>query len=92
MSAIGGFVFAAFFNIPARRRFLSVESQARNKAVIYDALNFLVFYITFVMAQGLIWLSLTGNPTPLVDLTAWFVTYSLSFWITLKAYMYWKKT
>lgn len=88
LAVIGGAVFAAFFNIPARRKFLSHESLSRHKAVVYDALNFLVFYMTFIFAQGFEGYLTTGNAFRLVSVSALFITYSLAFWTVLKTYMY----
>jgi hypothetical protein len=90
MSAIGGVIFAAVFNIPARARFLSIESNTRDKAIRYDALNFLVFYITFILPLGSLWGMNTGDWSPLWILTVMFVTYSVAFWLVLRSYIAWK--
>lgn len=90
LAVIGGMIFAGVFNIPARKRFLSRESDSRHKAVIYDALNFLVFYITFIFAQGMETYVSEGSIARLTSVTALFLVYTLSFWIVLKSYMRYK--
>lgn len=87
ITIIGGIVFAACFNIPARSRYLSHESNTRKMAVRYDALNFIVFFITFPLAQGLVALQNHGDITRLVVVSATFWLYSLAFWAVLWTYM-----
>lgn len=90
VAIIGGFVFAAVFNIPARQKLLSAESNTRKRAMRYDALNFIVFYITFPMAGNLaVWFD-TGMAAPLIVNTAAFALYSISFWVVLRTYIWWK--
>ena len=90
ITIIGGIVFAAVFNIPARSKFLSHESNTRTMAVRYDALNFIVFYFTFPLAQGLVALGNHGDITRLAVVSATFWLYSLAFWIVLWGYMKFK--
>ena len=84
---IGGIVFASIFNIPARRKFLSRQSDSRELAIRYDALNFIVFYFTFILSTGIIWALDRGDLSPLIVLTIAFVIYSLSFWVVLRLYI-----
>lgn len=90
ISIIGGLVFAGMFNIPARRRLLSSESDTRKMAMRYDALNFLVFFITFPLAGNMMFFFMTGNAEPVILNTMAFGLYSLAFWVMLRAYMTWK--
>ena len=90
MAAIGGVVFAAVFNIPARSKLLSIESNTRQRAMRYDALNFVTFYITWIVPIGILWGLNNGDWGPLVVASALFLTYSVAFWVVLKTYMSWK--
>lgn len=90
LAAIGGVVFAVFFNIPARRKLLSRESDTRKKAMRYDALNFTVFFATFILAQGILRVATEGGWPALASLVTWFVVYSVAFWAVLSCYIYWK--
>jgi len=87
LAVLGGAVFAVVFNIPARRRLLSRESDSRQKAIRYDALNFIVFYITFIFTQGIYRVMEYDGWNALVSLTVWFALYSASFWVALQLYM-----
>ena len=87
ITIIGGIVFAACFNIPARSKYLSRESDTRKMAVRYDALNFIVFFFTFPLAQGLVALQNHGDITRLVVVSVTFWLYSLAFWLVLWTYM-----
>lgn len=90
IAVIGGMTFAGVFNIPLRNALLSEESNTRGKALRYDAMNFLVFYMTFVAAgNGMLFLE-TGDYGPFVLNTAAFWLYSAAFWLVMQIYMHWK--
>lgn len=90
ITIIGGIVFAAVFNIPARKKFLSRESNTRKMALRYDALNFVLFYITFVASSNLVFGMENGDFSPFILNSAAFLVYSVSFWAVLQVYLYWK--
>ena len=91
IAGIGGFIFAAVFNIPARRKLLSEKTESRGRAMKYDALNFLTFYFTFIIPLGIMRHHEAGEWNALGFLTIMFIVYSVSFWVVLRTYI-WKYT
>ena len=91
VAVLGGLVFALGFNIPARRKLLSRQTEERGRAMKYDALNFLTFFITFIVPMGFMRHQASGQWDALVFLTTLFIVYSVGFWVPLRIYI-WKHT